>query len=145
MAGAVVVGGARMDTNTTDINAQLSQGGGSLCRRRPVDHRRVGFGPEYLQCHSRHPQHLRRGDCRQPGNGILNINSGNVVVSGTAGLSIGGDPTGATAGNVNLSSGTIDVTGDLILGNGGVGSLNQSGGVLTVTGSLVAAAREAWS
>ena len=71
---------------------------------------------------------------------MLNIyNSGNVVISNTAGLSIGSDPTGATAGNVNLSSGTMAVSGDLILGNGGVGTLNRSGGVLTVSGSLVAA------
>lgn len=71
---------------------------------------------------------------------MLNISSsGNVVVSGTQGLAIGSDPSGATSGAVNLTGGTLAVSGNLILGNAGVGNLVHSGGVLSATGNLVAA------
>ena len=71
---------------------------------------------------------------------MLNISSsGNVAITGTRGLAIGSEPTGATGGTVNLSGGTLAIGGDTILGNEGIGVLLRSGGVLTGSGNLVAA------
>jgi autotransporter-associated beta strand protein len=64
------------------------------------------------------------------GSGILNV-------TGTQGLSIGQDATRATSGTLNLSGGTMSVTGNLTLGgSGGIGTLTHSGGLLSVTGTL---------
>ena len=140
VAGAAVVGGARMDTSPTDISAQFSQSGGSFGVSGRLIIGQSGLAQSICNITGGTLNISGGVTVGSLGNAVLNVyNSGNVVISNTAGLSIGSDPTGATAGNVNLSSGTMSVSGDLILGNGGVGTLNRSGGVLTVSGSLVAA------
>jgi len=74
------------------------------------------------------------------GSGVLDISiAGNVLVSGTQGLAIGGDPFGLSGGTVNQSSGTLCVFGNTVLGAGGVGVYIRSGGLFSGTGNLVAA------
>jgi len=71
------------------------------------------------------------------GNGSVNIHgSATVNVSGQ-GLIIGQDSGLATSGTLNLSGGTLAITGDVILGKGGIGTLSRSGGTMTVTGTGV--------
>jgi hypothetical protein len=73
------------------------------------------------------------------GNGVLNITgSASLVSTGSGDLFIGGDPTGATSGSVNLSAGTLLIGGDTLLGNSGIGTLTRTGGVLSASGNLIA-------
>ena len=60
VAGAAVVGGARMDTQPYGYKCPVQSERRIVWRQRPVDHRPVGFGSEYLQYHRRHAQYLRR-------------------------------------------------------------------------------------
>ncbi len=71
------------------------------------------------------------------GNGLVQI-QGSGIVSVTGGLNIGQDPTLATAGSMNLSSGTLAVSGNLTLGANGdaMGAFTRSGGAMSVSGSL---------
>ena len=39
---------------------------------------------------------------------------------------------------MELSGGSLSVTGNVVLGNGGVGTLNRTGGAMTVSGNLTA-------
>jgi len=75
------------------------------------------------------------------GNGVLNIHgSGTVNVSGGSGLLIGQDANETTSGSLNLSSGTLSVTGNVTLGSGGgIGTLSRSGGSFSVSGGLAVA------
>ncbi len=70
------------------------------------------------------------------GNGQFNVSgSGSATINGN--LTIGQDSSRATNGGVNVTGGTLNVTGAVTLGaNGGVGSLNRSGGTLNINGGL---------
>ena len=73
------------------------------------------------------------------GNGYLNIHGSGVVNVTSGGLVIGQDASLATSGRVNLSAGTLSVTGSITFGstlNKGIGTLSRTGGTMTVTGDL---------
>ena len=73
------------------------------------------------------------GELDIDGAGVVNVKCGQVN-----GLVVGEDASLATAGVVNLSSGSLSVTGGLKLGNGGgIGTFSRSGGSLAVSGGLL--------
>lgn len=116
LAGTVTIGYSGRDENVYDISGGVlsATGGGGLW---------VG------------------GASGGQGNGLLNI-QGSAVVNVSGGLQIGQDASRATGGTVSLSSGTLNVTGNLTLGTnsgsgGGMALFSRSGGAMSVTGNLV--------
>ena len=139
VAGAAIIGRARMDTSPADTSAQVNQTGGLFQATGQVIIGQTGLAQSLYNVSGGTLAASAGLTVGAQGDGVLNISgSGNVVVSGTAGLSVGGDPSGATSGTVDLTAGMLSI-GNLILGNGGAGALVRSGGSLTASGNLVAA------
>jgi fibronectin-binding autotransporter adhesin len=140
VSGPVTIGHSRMETSPADVNSLVNQSGGTLTAGGIMT---IGLSGLARSIYNITGGAVVANDgliVGAQGNGVLNISgSGNVLVSTTAGLSIGGDESGATGGTVSLSGGTLAVNGNTILGNAGIGALVRTGGVFSDSGSLIAA------
>ena len=129
VAGPTVVGHARMDTSATATSSLVTQSAGVFSASGAMTIGQAGLAQSIYNGTGGTLRAYNGLTVGAKGDGLLSIsNAGNVVVSGTQGLAIGSDPSGATSGTVYLSGGSL-ATGNLILGNGGVGMLFRSGGV----------------
>ena len=99
-----------------------------------------GTATSYLRNQRRNLQCQLRSSGRLPGQrriGHLRLGRGERLRR-RRGWSSAAMPADATGGSVNLSGGTLSVTGNVTLGsNGGMGVLTRSGGAMTVSGNLV--------
>ena len=138
VAGPVIVGHARMDSSPSDTCAQVNQSGGTLSSGGLMTIGLLGAAQSVYNASAGRLSASSGMVVGNQGNGVLNVSGANVSISGTAGLAIGENTAAATGGTVNLSAGTLAITGDTVIGNGGVGTLIRSGGVLTGSGNLVA-------
>ena len=69
------------------------------------------------------------------GNGSLNIH-GAPLLTVSGGITIGQDASRATAGQLILSGGTLNINGTITLGSsGGIGTFTRSGGAMNVSGT----------
>ncbi len=138
VTGPVTIGHARMDSSPSDICAQVSQSGGTLTSGGLMTVGLLGAAQSVYNASGGRLAASSGMVVGNQGNGILNVSGDNISISGTAGLAIGENAPFATGGTVNLSAGTLAITGDTIIGNGGAGVLVRSGGVLSGSGNLVA-------
>ena len=149
VTGQTYIGRAAMRTDPSNISAAVYQSGGVVSLAQAAT---IGYNGTATSIYNIEGGVLSTsggltvggnlGNGTGQGNGELNILGSAVVnVAGGGGLYIGQDSTHTTSGNVNLSSGTLAVSGNLTFGSAsddlGIGSLSRSGGVMTVSGNLI--------
>ena len=148
VTGATNIGQARMSADPSNTSAAFYQSGGTATLTGLVTVGYNGTATSLLDINggtfSANGGLLVGGNQNNPnsgqGTGVVNVRgSGILNVAGSQGLSIGQDTTRATSGILNLSGGTLTVTGTggITLGSGGgIGALSRSGGSMTVAGGL---------
>ena len=147
VAGQTIIGGAQALTGPNTTSAAVYQSGGTATLSGQTTVGDNGTATSLYDINGGVLNVTGSGDLRVggasggQGNGLLNI-QGSAVVSVSGGLWIGQDVTRATGGTVSLSSGTLNVTGNLTLGTnnsggGGIALFSRSGGAMSVTGNLV--------
>jgi autotransporter-associated beta strand protein len=148
VTGAAYIGRSRVSGPPTNTSAAFYQSGGMATCTGTVTVGYNGTATSILDIDGGtlsanngllvggNPGNLNYGQ----GNGVVNLHgSGILNVGGNQGLLIGQDTQRATSGLVELSSGTLSVTGagGITLGSGGgLATLSRSGGSMIVAGSL---------
>ena len=144
VSGSTVIGRAAMRTDPSNTNAAFYQNGGTAnlgtTSGGPVVVGLYGTATSLYDISGGTLNANYGIQVGSQGNGELNIDGGVANVKGPAGegLVVGEDASLATAGFVNLASGSLSVSGGMSLGGGGgVGTFSRSGGTLSVSGGLL--------
>jgi fibronectin-binding autotransporter adhesin len=141
VAGKTYIGEATMRTGPATTSASFLQSGGIVAFNGSTTVGDNGTAMSLLNVNGGSMTIAGGLVVGNQGNGAANIQGSGVVnVTGSQGLAIGDNPALATCGSVSISSGTLDVSGNLTLGGGGgIGYFVRSGGALSVSGSLAVA------